>query len=281
MENMAEKNVNEPREIQFQGLKLELLLLSLADNVVGPPGTERLYGESTLLAGRMLIRGVPRHLVAAAVSKGLNMPGEDASCFVEQLADMISTCIITDSVGNPVKVRVGSLPGFSLQTDIEEHTSNISGCLGAFVSRNYSACIEFAQKALTRYAQALPFQMLVICLQRLGQKEEAEKEGRRALAALTYAPWHRSLMQVTLGELDAETVHNAATTDGDRCQVRFYQGARALTLHYPSGARQSFDECLCYPTDLIEQTLAIAEMESMGLAVKRSEFRQSGVGAPK
>jgi hypothetical protein len=256
--------------VHLEGESLEQFLLALSQNVIklqqrNNPGLEedaaQFFGEATVTAGRLLVRGVPVDMVIQATSQVMNVPGDVLSDFVVMLRQMIAGIAVTDSTGTKRKLRIPERPDFSLEKDWMDHMRLATTCQGAFVNRDYARCVRVAEEALETHSPAGLFQLLVISLQRLKRSAEATRQGERALRALTFAPWHRSLMAVTLGRGDPAAAYQSATNDDQRCQARYYEGARAITVGDTFAAKLALEECVRTPSGLMEKLLAAADLK--------------------
>jgi hypothetical protein len=116
--------------------------------------------------------------------------------------------------------------------------------LQAFADRDYASCVEqfpaFLQTAPLG-VPALPRQIALISLQRLGRPEAAEHFGRQFQARSEMAArvtllmgdqlaWDGELIKLTVGEVEPAEVLARAADDRQRCQAHYYAGARHLTL---------------------------------------------------
>jgi hypothetical protein len=252
----------------YEGEALEQLLLMLADNIIKMqnlerPDTIQMFGAATLAGGRLLIRGVPEAMVTDAVSAVAQLPEDIAGQFVRSLSLMIRTMRVQDSNGQIVMVAIRERTDYSFERDEMDQTILITHCMEAFYVQDYSECVARAWEALKTYSHSMLYQLLVISLQRLNRGNEAEVQGHRALAALTYAQWHQLLMGITLGIVDVEKVYAEANNERERCQVRFYEGARLLTLGKVFDAKLSLTECLRCSTDIMEKPMAQFELDSI------------------
>lgn len=250
------------------GWKLDEFLINLAEDVIKMQKVENessasLWGDSVLTAGRLIMRGVPLVIVNHVLTNEKGWPKDNAPIFSNFLLEMIKNTKYTDSKGNSGLIVINEQNGFSLEKDEMAlmHYSTI--CDGAFIARDYAKCAETAEAALEIYSHAMLYQLLVISLQRLKRVKEEKFQGDRALSILRYAGWHAHLMLITLGEIDAEKVYAHANNDDDRCQVRFYEGARFVTLGKKFEARLSLSECNNCKTDLMEKWLVGAELDSV------------------
>jgi len=254
------------REVSLEGEGLERFLLSLANQVIsGQPGikptTARLFGEAALTGGRLLIKGAPVQVAAGSMASVLGIPAEAGLKPASSLLNRIKGVRLTLLDGSRARVRVPTSEEFSLLKDDMERSELISDCIGHFFARNYLSCAAAATSALLTHAHSMLHQLQVISLQRLSRSQQAEAEGRRALAALTYTPWHQALMRITLGTVVASELYRSAADETRLAQLKFYEGARAVTLEKFADAVAPLTACSRCTADLMEFPLARVELE--------------------
>src|SRR5262249_24941541 len=135
-------------------------------------------------------------------------------------------------------------------------------CFAAFAARDYHACVGKAMQAFSRIDHPMLNHLIAICLQRLDQMENFDQLPRLMLDTAA-SPWDWSLVKLTFGQADLETVLQTAQTDVQRCQANYYGGARLLTLGHTDVALKRFEICVKLNVDCLEKRLAEIERDAL------------------
>ena len=143
---------------------------------------------------------------------------------------------------------------------------DVAVCLAAFAARDYLTCYVLAGNHARQHLDELVFhQLVLICLQRLGQTEEfGELSG--LLLDTTSDPWETSLLQLTNGQAALESVRRDATDAERLCQATCYAGARLLSIGRPDDAETILRESVGQAAECLEHRLAEIELSAMSAA---------------
>ena len=134
-------------------------------------------------------------------------------------------------------------------------------CLILFSSNKYDQCVDKAIEIINAgSAHQSIFQMLLISLQRLGQNEDLKCIATEMVGQTADIPWLRSLLRLTLGQLEPEDMLIMAKSPTQRCEVLYYSGARLKTLGRHQEAEMMFRECVETGVETIEMVLARMEL---------------------
>src|SRR5262249_23260251 len=137
--------------------------------------------------------------------------------------------------------------------------NDLQRCLQAYLCRDYRACINMAFPLIQTEPHQVVAQVLVISLQRLGLEQQVQQRSARILDTLKEHPWEQTLLRVTLGQIDPNTLLDQTENEAQRCQVLYYAGARALTLGQLEEARRLWLQCQGLNTNCLEGQLAQKE----------------------
>ncbi len=133
-------------------------------------------------------------------------------------------------------------------------------CLDLFTSSEYEACLAKGRTLIPGAALRSDLaQLMLICLERLGRKDQLDRFASQVLEATEGHPWFHGLVRLTLGRAEPDEVLAMAATDAQRCQAHYYAGARLLTLGQTAAARAHFDACAAVKVDCPEYALASVE----------------------
>ena len=147
-------------------------------------------------------------------------------------------------------------------------------CVQAFITNQYSKCIDVGLSILSSGATDVIAQLVLISCQRMGETSKAEQLGADAVLATAALPWTQLLLKLTLGQVKLEDALRHAKDEKQRCAAQFYAGARLMTLGMLSGSllgRESisqdylcdactiFDACLATEAHCEEYLLAKAQ----------------------
>jgi hypothetical protein len=259
------------RGYQPKGKHLEAFLSQVASNALNAIRAEGMgirqradLGYVIMATGRLLLRGVPKHLALEAIEI---RDGSSARQMAEQVIDpiqrMLSNAVIQRENGEKVRIAIEPLEDYSPQDDNFNETRAVVNCMGLYQSGEYERCITEAEKALDTYQKPMLFHLWVLSLLRLGRQKEAEEVGYRALAVFEYVLWHNVLMAVILGKHDAREIVRKIDDEGQRCQLRFYEGSRLLAEGRTREAKLAFKECANSQSDLLERALAHMELQRL------------------
>jgi CHAT domain-containing protein/tetratricopeptide (TPR) repeat protein len=177
--------------------------------------------------------------------------------------------------------RRGAMLGATAATRAEGdmNTSDdprLSECLTAFAAGDYLSCYEAARRdPAPGQPDHLVFQQLiVICMQRLGQSEVLDDLPRLMLDA-TAEPFEKSLVRLTFGQVGLDSVRRVAKNDEQRCQAIYYAGARLMTLDRLAEAEELLRECVGLAVDCAEKRLAEVELAAMASADRPEPAEQA------
>ncbi len=142
----------------------------------------------------------------------------------------------------------------------EDATKVFAECVDLFIRSEYEACLAKARTLIPSAALRSDLaQLMLICLERLGRKDQHAAFAEQVLSATEGHPWFHGLMRLTLGQAELSEVLEMAQSDFQRCQAHYYAGERLLTEGKPKEARSHFDVCLREKVDCPEYTLASIE----------------------
>lgn len=146
------------------------------------------------------------------------------------------------------------------QTAPADPSATFRECVDSFIDSDYEGCLGKVRESTAAASLRSDLaQLMLISLQRLGRREEAERLGAQVLEAAGGHPWFRRLVQITLGEAAPDEVLAEAASDAQRCQAHYYAGARLLTLGQALEAAAEFAACLRVKVGCPEYALASVE----------------------
>ncbi len=143
-----------------------------------------------------------------------------------------------------------------------EEVGESSKCMGALLLGDCKSCAATAQQALNAYQKPISFTLLVLGRQRMGKKTEAEQAGNRALAALSYVPWHNIFFGILLGGAKMSEYLPHAPGDEERCQLCLYEGAGCATEGQVAEAQHALTQSFACPSEVVERVLVKTERAS-------------------
>jgi hypothetical protein len=135
-------------------------------------------------------------------------------------------------------------------------------CIELFKRLDYGECAEqvlglLAQERATTHTL---MQLAIISFQRIGYVAGIEDFSRVALDVTTRDPWHRSLLELTLGRKALPEILPLADSPRKRCQVHYYAGAKFATEKRMSQARDQFTRAAQHEAPCVELELAHHEL---------------------
>ncbi len=134
-------------------------------------------------------------------------------------------------------------------------------CIQSFVYGNYAECAQQVMPLLSTGVTPEMVQVLLISLQRRGQNDLVEQLSPQCLTMFPNHPWETALLKLTLGQEEPIRVLDMAQDDRQRCQARFYAGARLLTKGGEEEAGPEFLDCLATQARCLEFQLAKVEAD--------------------
>ena len=250
--------------IRLSGQELEtvsnMFAQQLVDAAVPPeasPEFRNMVGMSASIVVRLIIRGAPKdgalELIQIKYGPGVYQHAEHMYDSMEEYVRGARLGASQDSVK---PILIAPIKDYSAKADDHEQTSAVVTCMGAYTSGDDETCVKTGLMALESYQMPMLFLLPILSLERMGRDEDAKRLAHRAAAAMTFLPFHRDLARVLVEEIDGESVFDHADNDTERCQLRFYEGARDLAHGKTLKARIALAECLRFETSVMEKPLA-------------------------
>ncbi|WP_184920323.1 CHAT domain-containing protein [Saccharothrix ecbatanensis] len=153
-------------------------------------------------------------------------------------------------------------------------------CLAAFAARDYVTCY---QTAISNFPVHGPprllvfYQLIAICLQRLGQSRDLA-ELPRLMLDFAADDWQESLIRLTFGQDTLDSVWPFATDAERRCQALYYAGARLLATGRQAEAERCLRGAVEQDADCVERNLAeidlaaLSDADTTGTAEQAFDF---------
>jgi CHAT domain-containing protein/tetratricopeptide (TPR) repeat protein len=156
----------------------------------------------------------------------------------------------------------------------------------AYLNQDYAAASEQALDLLRSQSSLMHLQLLLISLQRLGEKEKVARLGTKALAEAEGHPWDQTLLRLTLGQLDPSEVLQQASTNEQRCQGIYYASALAETAGEMQVAEHLRMLCCqlganCYELRLAQSETKVRESPGTSARLVETEIKSSTEGSER
>jgi CHAT domain-containing protein/tetratricopeptide (TPR) repeat protein len=134
----------------------------------------------------------------------------------------------------------------------------ILACLRAFRDGAYRSCVDQASALVRTHSMVTLelLQVILISLQRLGDKDLGDELGSQFLEMTAGHPWDQALLQLTLGQAELHHLLDWADTEGRRCQAHYYAGARLETLGRTAQAHSQYRKVLALQTPCVQKEFA-------------------------
>jgi hypothetical protein len=131
-------------------------------------------------------------------------------------------------------------------------------CTTEFGNGNYKNCLDLAMAVVkTVGVTHLLVQVIIISLQRLGREEEATQLGSSIQKRRDFDAWEKTLIRLSLGQLNPDDVCSMAIGNEQRCQAHYYAACRLITSGHVAAGESHLDTCLATGSeDLDEYYLA-------------------------
>jgi hypothetical protein len=250
--------------IRVSGQELETVSILFAQQLIdaaipaeSSAGFRNMVGMTASIVVRLIIRGVPRNgaleLIKEKYGEGVY---EQARHMYDAMEEYVRGARLGATQETVKPILIEPIEDYSAKKDEMEEIGAVASCLGAYITGDDRACVATGLKALDSHQMPMLFLLPILSLERMGMEAEAKHLASRAVEALRFLPFHRDLARILVEEIDGESVFAHAANDTERCQVRFYEGARDLAHGKTLKARIALAECLRFDTDVMEKPTA-------------------------